>query len=67
MFPAEIQAMVSFMRDSAITGQRLKRGTVRRMLRYARPYRRGDTNRTQHPGPRLLDAADRPLLRDGTA
>ncbi len=41
MFPAEIQAMVSFMRDSAITRQRLKRGTVRRMLSYARPYRRG--------------------------
>ncbi|MGH3201540.1 MAG: ABC transporter ATP-binding protein, partial [Streptosporangiaceae bacterium] len=27
------------MRDSSITGQRLKRGTVRRMLSYARPYR----------------------------
>ena len=40
MFPAEIQAMVSFMRDSSMTGQRLKRGSVRRMLSYARPYRR---------------------------
>jgi ATP-binding cassette subfamily B protein len=39
MFPAEVQAMVSFMRDGSITGQRLKRGTVRRMLSYARPYR----------------------------
>jgi ABC-type multidrug transport system fused ATPase/permease subunit len=40
MFPAEVQAMVSFMRDSSMTGQRLKRGSVRRMLSYARPYRR---------------------------
>jgi hypothetical protein len=39
MFPAEIQAMVSFMRDSSMTGQRLRRGSVRRMLSYARPYR----------------------------
>jgi hypothetical protein len=39
MFPAEVQAMVSFMRDTSMTGQRLKRGSVRRMLSYARPYR----------------------------
>jgi ATP-binding cassette subfamily B protein len=39
MFPAEVQVMVSFVRDSSMTGQRLRRGSVRRMLRYARPYR----------------------------
>jgi ATP-binding cassette subfamily B protein len=39
MFSAEVQVMVSFMRDSSMTGQRLRRGSVRRMLRYARPYR----------------------------
>jgi ATP-binding cassette subfamily B protein len=39
MFPAEIQAMVSFMRDRSMTGQRLKHGSVRRMLSYARPCR----------------------------
>jgi ATP-binding cassette subfamily B protein len=40
MFPAEIQAMVSFMRDSSMTGQRLRRGSIRRTLSYAHPYRR---------------------------
>jgi|GEM_PF-1205212 len=39
MFSAEVQVMVSFMRDSSMTGQRLRRGSLRRMLRYARPYR----------------------------
>jgi ABC-type multidrug transport system fused ATPase/permease subunit len=39
MFSAEVQVMVSFMRDNSITGQRLRRGSVRRMLSYARPYR----------------------------
>jgi hypothetical protein len=39
MFSAEVQVMVSYMRDSSMTGQRLRRGSVRRMLRYARPYR----------------------------
>jgi ATP-binding cassette subfamily B protein len=39
MFSAEVQVMVSFMRDSSMTAQRLRCGSVRRMLRYARPYR----------------------------
>ena len=39
MFSAEVQVMVSFMRDSSMTGQRLRRGSIRRMLSYARPYR----------------------------
>jgi ATP-binding cassette, subfamily B, bacterial len=39
MFSAEVQVMVSFMRDSSMTGQRLRRGSVRRILSYARPYR----------------------------
>jgi hypothetical protein len=41
MFSAEVQVMVSFMRDSSMTGQRLRRGSVRRILSYARPYRVG--------------------------
>jgi ATP-binding cassette, subfamily B, bacterial len=40
MFSAEVQVMVSFMRDSSMTGQRLRRGSLRRMLSYARSYRR---------------------------
>jgi ATP-binding cassette, subfamily B, bacterial len=32
-------AMRSFYRDSSVTRQRLQRGTVRRILTYARPYR----------------------------
>ncbi len=33
-------AMRSFYRDSSVTRQRLKPGTVRRIMSYARPYRR---------------------------
>jgi ATP-binding cassette, subfamily B, bacterial len=40
MNPASWQAMRSFTRDSAVTSQRLKPGTVRRVASYARPYRR---------------------------
>jgi ATP-binding cassette, subfamily B, bacterial len=39
MNPASWQAMRSFTRDSAVTRQRLKPGTVRRVASYARPYR----------------------------
>ena len=39
MNPASWQAMRSFSRDSAVTRQRLKPGTVRRVASYARPYR----------------------------
>jgi len=40
MNPASWQAMRSFSRDSSVTRQRLKPGTVRRVASYARPYRR---------------------------
>ncbi|MGD0684889.1 MAG: ABC transporter ATP-binding protein [Streptosporangiaceae bacterium] len=39
MHPASWQAMRSFTRDSSVTRQRLKPGTVRRVASYARPYR----------------------------
>jgi ATP-binding cassette, subfamily B, bacterial len=39
MNPASWQAMRSFSRDSSVTSQRLKPGTVRRIASYARPYR----------------------------
>ena len=39
MNPASWQAMRSFSRDSSVTRQRLKPGTVRRVASYARPYR----------------------------
>ena len=38
MNPASWQAMRSFSRDSSVTRQRLKPGTVRRVAGYARPY-----------------------------
>jgi ATP-binding cassette, subfamily B, bacterial len=40
MNPAAWHTMRSFSRDSAVTHQRLKPGTVRRIASYARPYRR---------------------------
>jgi len=40
MNPSSWQAMRSFTRDPTVTRQRLKRGTVRRVASYARPYRR---------------------------
>ncbi len=40
MNPAAWHAMRSFSTDSAVTRQRLKPGTVRRIASYARPYRR---------------------------
>jgi ATP-binding cassette subfamily B protein len=40
MNPASWQAMRSFSRDSTVTRQRLKPGTVRRIAGWARPYRR---------------------------
>ncbi len=40
MNPATWQTMRSFTRDAAVTRQRLKPGTVRRVASYARPYRR---------------------------
>jgi ATP-binding cassette, subfamily B, bacterial len=43
MNPASWQAMRSFSRDSSVTSQRLKPGTVRRIASYARPYRGGLT------------------------
>jgi ATP-binding cassette subfamily B protein len=39
MNPASWQAMRSFSRDSSVTRQQLKPGTVRRVASYARPYR----------------------------
>src|SRR5450755_672946 len=40
MNPAAWHTMRSYTRDSAVTHQRLKPGTVRRIASYARPYRR---------------------------
>src|SRR5215470_19387260 len=37
---ASWHAMRSFSRDRSITQQQIKRGTVRRIMSYARPYRR---------------------------
>jgi ATP-binding cassette, subfamily B, bacterial len=37
---AQWHAMRGFARDPSVTKQRLKRGTVRRVMGYARPYRR---------------------------
>ena len=34
------QAMRSYYRDPSVTKQRIKPGTVRRIMSYARPYRR---------------------------
>jgi ATP-binding cassette subfamily B protein len=39
MYAAQWHAMRSFTRDPSVTRQRLTRGTVRRVLSYARPYR----------------------------
>ena len=39
MYPAQWHAMRSFTRDKSVTQQRLSRGIVRRIARYARPYR----------------------------
>src|SRR6202035_1773174 len=38
--PNGFQMMASFRRDSSVTQERLKPGTVRRIAGYARPYRR---------------------------
>ncbi len=39
MYGSSWHAMRSFYRDSAVTRQRVKPGTVRRIMTYARPYR----------------------------
>ena len=39
MYAANWHAMRSFTRDSSVTKQRLKPGSVRRIISYARPYR----------------------------
>jgi ATP-binding cassette subfamily B protein len=39
MYQAQWHTMRSFTRDRSVTQQRLTRGTVRRILSYARPYR----------------------------
>jgi ATP-binding cassette, subfamily B, bacterial len=39
MYAGSWHTMRSFSRDSSVTRQRLKRGSVRRILSYARPYR----------------------------
>jgi ATP-binding cassette subfamily B protein len=39
MYAANWQAMHGFSRDRSVTQQRIKPGTVRRIARYARPYR----------------------------
>ncbi|MDX6392309.1 MAG: ATP-binding cassette, subfamily bacterial, partial [Streptosporangiaceae bacterium] len=39
MYGSSWQAMRSFYRDSDVTRQRVKPGTVRRIMTYARPYR----------------------------
>jgi ATP-binding cassette, subfamily B, bacterial len=39
MYASQWQAMRGFSRDPSVTRQRLKRGTVRRIAGYARPYR----------------------------
>ncbi len=39
MYAANWHAMRSFTRDSSVTKQRLKPGSVRRIMSYARPYR----------------------------
>jgi ATP-binding cassette, subfamily B, bacterial len=40
MYGSSWQAMRSFTRDGSVTQQRLKKGSVRRIASYARPYRR---------------------------
>jgi ATP-binding cassette, subfamily B, bacterial len=40
MYASQWQMMRGFSRDPSVTRQRLKRGTVRRIAGYARPYRR---------------------------
>jgi ATP-binding cassette, subfamily B, bacterial len=39
VYQAQWHAMRSFSRDNSVTRQRLKKGSVRRILTYARPYR----------------------------
>jgi ATP-binding cassette, subfamily B, bacterial len=39
MYASQWHAMRSFARDDSVTQQRLKKGTVRRIASYARPYR----------------------------
>src|ERR1700722_20543966 len=39
MYGSSRQAVSSFYRESAVTRQRVKPGTVRRIMTYARPYR----------------------------
>jgi len=39
MYASQWHAMHSFSRDRSVTKQRLKKGTVRRISHYARPYR----------------------------
>ena len=39
MYAANWHAMRGFSRDPSVTQQRIKPGTVRRIARYARPYR----------------------------
>jgi ATP-binding cassette, subfamily B, bacterial len=39
MYASQWHAMRSFSRDDSVTRQRLKKGTVRRIASYARPYR----------------------------
>ena len=39
MYASQWHAMHAFSRDRSVTKQRLKKGTVRRISRYARPYR----------------------------
>src|SRR5580693_10389055 len=39
MYASQWHAMRGFSRDPSVTKQRLKKGTVRRISRYARPYR----------------------------
>jgi ATP-binding cassette, subfamily B, bacterial len=39
MYASQWHAMRSFSRDGSVTRQRLKKGTVRRIATYARPYR----------------------------
>src|SRR6516164_5467023 len=39
MYASQWHAMHAFSRDPSVTKQRLKRGTVRRVMGYARPYR----------------------------
>jgi UDP:flavonoid glycosyltransferase YjiC (YdhE family) len=63
--PGQLQMMRGFTSDSSVTKQQLKRGTVRRIAGYARPYRRQLAIRAVLGDPAYRNAACR--VRDSFA